>query len=77
MVVIIYYYVGCKDKATTGTWYLKKNLNETRPSEHPLVRGKTVLGGIKGCKYETCKYETSSWHLNGLFPDRNNIGSTV
>ena len=38
MVVIInYYYVGCKYKATT--WYLKKNQNETRPSEHPLVRG--------------------------------------
>ena len=76
MVVVTYYYVlvGRKYKATT--WYLKKNQNETRPSEHPLVRGKNVLGGIKGCKYETCKYETSSWHLNG-FPDENNIGSAV
>ena len=74
IVVILYYYVGCKNKATTC--YLKKNQNESRPSEHPLVRGeKNVLGWIKGCKYETCKYKTSSWHLNG-FRDGNNIGST-
>ena len=26
------YYVGCKYKATT--WYLKKNENASRPSEH-------------------------------------------
>ena len=64
MVVIIYYYVSCKYKATT--WYLKRNQNAPRPSEHPLVRG-----GIKGYKYET-----SSWYLNG-FLDGNNIGSTV
>ena len=38
MVVIIYYYVGCKYRTTT--WYLMKNQHETRPSEHPLVRGK-------------------------------------
>ena len=75
MVVIIYYYVDCKYKATT--WYLKRNHNETRPSEHPLVRRKNVLGGIKGCKYETYKYETSSWHLNGFPDDGNSIGSTV
>ena len=50
MVVIIDYYVGCKHKATT--WYLKKNQNAPRPSEHPLVRGGGSLGGIKGCKYK-------------------------
>ena len=55
---------------------LKENQNETRLSEHPLVRGKNFLGGIKGCKYETCKYESSLGHLKG-FPDGNNIGSTV
>ena len=67
MVVTIFYYVGCKYEA----WYLKKKLNEARPSEHPLVRGKNVLGGINGCKdetckYETCQYETSSWHLDAI-----------
>ena len=72
MVVITYYYVGCKYKAIT--WYLKKNKNAPRPSEHCLVRGQKnvkLLGGIK-----SCKYKTSSWHLNG-FLDGNNIGSTV
>ena len=60
MVVLIYYYVGCKCKA--ATWYLKKIQNAPRPaSEHPLVRGGKRLGGIKGCKYET-----SLWHLNGF-----------
>ena len=33
-----YYVVGCKYKATT--WYLKKNQNAPRPSEHPLVKTK-------------------------------------
>ena len=32
---------------------------------------KRLVGGIKGCKYET-----SSWHPN-RFPDADNIGSTV
>ena len=53
---------------------LRKNLNASRPSEHPPVRGKNVkkkLDRIIGCKYKT-----SSWHLNGL-PDGSNIGSTV
>ena len=53
---------------------LKKNLNASRPSEHPSVRGEKMskrLGGIIGCKDKT-----SSWHLNG-FPDGGNIGSTV
>ena len=40
----------------------KKNLNASRPFEHPPVKG----GNVK----------TSSWHLNG-FPDGSNIGSTV
>ena len=45
---------------------LNKNLNASRPSEHPPVRGKNMskrLGGIIGYKYKT-----SSWHLNGI-PD--------
>ena len=50
-----------------GNLSLKKTLNASRPSEHPLVRGKHVktfsLGGIIGCKYKT-----SSRNLNG-FPD--------
>ena len=47
-------------------WCLKKNLNASRPSEHPPARREktsTRLGGIIGCKYKT-----SSWHLNE-FPD--------
>ena len=53
---------------------LKKNMNASRHSEYPSVRGKKMqkrLGKIIGCKYET-----SSWHLNG-FPDGSNTGSTV
>ena len=52
----------------------KENLNASRPSEHPPVRGEMSksLGGIIGYKYKT-----SSWHLNG-FPDGSNIvGSTI
>ena len=56
-------------------FFLKKNQNARRPSEHPPVMGekmsKRLVGGIKGCKYKT-----SSWHLN-RFPDADNIGSTV
>ena len=55
-------------------YFLKKNRNAPRPSEHPPVRGEKTskrLGGIKGCKYKT-----SSWHLNG-FPYGGTIGSTV
>ena len=55
-------------------WFLKKNQNAPRPSEHPPVMGEKMskcLRGIKGCKYKT-----SSWHLN-RFPDADNIGSTV
>ena len=58
-----------------GCCCLKKNLNASRPSEHPPVKEKNVktfgLGGIIGCKDKT-----SSWHLNG-FPDRSNIGSSI
>ena len=52
---------------------LKKNLNASRPSEHPQSGIKTSkrLRGIIGCKYKT-----SSWYLNG-FPDGSNTGSTV
>ena len=35
-VILEKYYAGCKYKATT--WYLKKNQNAPRPSEHPLVK---------------------------------------
>ena len=56
-------------------YYLKKNLNASRPSEHPPVQGNNCqtkrLGGIIGCKDKI-----SSWHLNG-FADGSNIGSTV
>ena len=54
--------------------FLKKNLNASRPSEHPSVREGEIskrLGGIIGCKDKT-----SSWHLIE-FPDGSNIGSTV
>ena len=52
---------------------LKKNLNASRPSEHPPVGGKMSkrLGGIIGCEDKT-----SSWHLVG-FPNGSNIGSIV
>ena len=36
-------------------FFLKKNQNASRPSEHPPVRGKKMpkrLGGIIGCKYK-------------------------
>ena len=50
---------------------LKKNLNTSRPSEHPPVRGKMSkrLGGIVGCKI---KEKTSSWHLIG-FPVKSTM----
>ena len=38
-----------------GAWCSTKNLNASRPSEHPPVRGGGVskrLGGIKGCKFK-------------------------
>ena len=48
---------------------LKKNMNASRPSQHPPVRGEMSkrLDGIIGRKYKTF-----SWHLNG-FPDGSNI----
>ena len=56
-------YLASTGRMSTRTC-LKKNLNASRPSEHPPVRGgdvKTFLGGIIGCKYKT-----SSRHLNGF-----------
>ena len=53
---------------------LKENLNASRPSEHPPVRGEKMskrLRGIIGCKHKA-----SSGHSKG-FPDGSNIGSTV
>ena len=50
--------------------FLKKNLNASRPSEHPTQGGNMSkrLGGIIGCTDKT-----SSWHLNG-FLYGSNIG---
>ena len=54
------------------------NLNTSRPSEHPPVRGgnaKTftrVVGGVIGCKDKASLF----WHLIE-FPDDSNIGSIV
>ena len=45
---------------------LKKDLNASRPTEYPSVRGEKMSkrsGGIMGCKEQT-----SSCHFNG-FPD--------
>ena len=41
--------------------FIKKNLNASRPSEHPPVRGKMSerLGGIIGCKYKTSLWRSS------------------
>ena len=52
-------------------YLLKKNLNASRPSEYPLVRGEMLkrLGGIIGCKYKT-----PSWHLNGFLDGINILG---
>ena len=58
---------------------LKKNLDASRPSEHPTQTGGKIKSNVKklsrwdhivGCKED----KTSSWHLNG-FPDGSNIGS--
>ena len=68
----INHHVGTPKQKQTS---LKKNQSTPRPSEHPPVMGEKMskrLGGIKGCKYKI-----SSWHLNRLFPDADNIGSTV
>ena len=51
---------------------IKKNLNASRPSEHPPVRGGEMSKRLGG----SCKDKTSSWHLTG-FPNGNNFGSTV
>ena len=56
-------------------WYLKKNLNAPRPSEHPLPSSE---GGKKVKTFRSdhrLQRQISSWHLNG-FPDGSNIGRT-
>ena len=53
---------------------LKKNLNVSRPSEHPPVRGKK-MSTFLGDRIIGCKDKNSSWHLIG-FPDGSNIGSS-
>ena len=63
MVVIIYYCVGCKYRATT--WYLKKNQHESRPSEHPLVRG------VRHNKYPFLAVEiTPFWRMHEIISER-------
>ena len=61
--------IGVASSVRLGRICLKNNMNASRPSEHPPVRGKSVknLGGIIGCK----KDKTSSWHLS-VFSDGNN-----
>ena len=52
---------------------LKKNLNASRPSEHPPVRGKNV----KTFRWDhRLQKENLFMAING-FPDVSNIGSTV
>ena len=51
----------------TGTYFLyifKKNLNASRPSEHPPVKRENVktLRWI----HIGCRYKTSTWHFNGF-----------
>ena len=63
-------------KTMSGQTCFKQNLNASRPSEHPPVKGgggvsKRLVGGIIGCKDKT-----SLWHLIG-FPAGSNIGSAV
>ena len=71
---------------------LKKNLNASRPSEHPPDRGllKKNLNASRSSEHPPvrgkmskrlgriigCKYKTFSWHLNG-FPDGSIIGSRL
>ena len=55
-------------------YMFKKNLNASRPSAHPPVRG----GNVKTIRWDHigCKDKTSSWHLN-RFPDGGNIELTI
>ena len=62
-------YQGC-----TG-YCLNKNLNASRPSERPPVRGENVkkIGRIAGCKYKTCK-RVPRWQyhwVNSIISGRN------
>ena len=52
----------------------KKNLNASKPFEHPPSAGEKLSKGLGG--NIGCRDKTSSRHLNG-FPDGSNIGSTV
>ena len=52
---------------------LKKNLNASRPSEHPQSGGK-CQNVLRDHRLQI--YKISSWHLNG-FPEGSNSGSTV
>ena len=53
---------------------LKKNLNAPRVSEHPQRSGaRNVKTRLVGGRIIGCQNKTSSWHLNGFFPDGSNI----
>ena len=56
-------------KTLSGQTCFKENLNASRPSEHPPVRGENAKTFRWDHRLQT---QTSSWHLNG-FPDGSNI----
>ena len=65
--VILTVLIGC---------ILKKNLNASRPPEHPPVREKNIKPFTGRWDHIGCKNQASPWRLNG-FPDGSNIGSTA
>ena len=53
---------------------LEKNLYASRPSEHPLVRGKNVKTfGIVGCKDKTSSWQTDSPMVVTLLGQQYNV----
>ena len=55
---------------------LKKNMNASRPSEHPPVRGENVKTFSGWYHNRLQRQNLFSWYLN-VFPNGTNIGSTV
>ena len=51
--LIMYFYI-------VFGWFFKKNLNASKPSEHPPQVEECLLGGNIGCRDKT-----SSWYLKG------------
>ena len=63
-----------QDTVMSGQTCFQENLNASRPSEYPPVRGENVKTFRWDHRLQII--QTSSWHLNG-FPDGSNIvGST-